>query len=81
MRRWSLRRRREVSTMRRKEPVRLADALREVPGKWVAIKDRRVVDVAETPDLLHRDLKDRGIHGATIMRSPGEHEPLQVGLG
>jgi hypothetical protein len=80
MRIWSLRRRKEV-TMLRKEPVRLADALREVPGKWVAVKNRRIVDVAETPDLLHQDLKDRGIHGATIMRSPGEHEPLQVGLG
>jgi hypothetical protein len=80
MRRWSLRRRREV-TMSRKEPIRLVDALREVPGKWVAVRDRRVVDVAETPDRLHHDPKDRGIRGATIMGSPGDHEPLQVGLG
>jgi len=67
--------------MTRKEPIRIADALREVPGKWVALKNRQIVEVAETPDTLYRHLKDRGIQGATIMRSPGEYEPLQVGLG
>jgi hypothetical protein len=64
-----------------KEPVRLAAALREAPGKWVAVKDHRLVEVAETPDMLVQHLRDRHIQGATIMRAPGEHEPLQVGLG
>jgi hypothetical protein len=64
-----------------KEPIRLAEALREVPGLWVAVKDQKVVDVAETPDRLYWQIRDRGIHGATIMRSPATHEPLQIGLG
>jgi hypothetical protein len=67
--------------MARKEPIRIAEALREVPGKWVAIKDRSVVDAAETPDALYWRLKGRGISDATIIRSPGEYESLQFGLG
>lgn len=67
--------------MSRPAPVRIAGLLRQAPGKWVAIKGHRIVDVAETPDRLHQSMKDRGIHGATVMRAPGEHEPLQVGLG
>jgi hypothetical protein len=79
--RWLRKRRAEVPTMTHREPIRIADLLREAPGKWVALKGHRLVDVAETPDALHVRLKERGIRGATIMRSPGEHEPLQIGLG
>jgi hypothetical protein len=76
---WRWRRRAQMNT--RAEPIRIAAELREVPGKWVAIKDRRVVDAAETPDALYWHLKTHGIKGATIIRSPGEYEPLQIGLG
>ena len=67
--------------MRKLDPVHVGNLLREVPGKWVAIIDGRLVEVQETLDLLVIALKNRGIRDATIMRSPGEQEPLLVGLG
>jgi hypothetical protein len=63
------------------EPVRIAEALREYPGKWVAIKDGQVVEARETADQLALALHDRDVTGATIIRSPGEDEPELVGLG
>ena len=66
---------------RQKEPVQIASLLRQVPGKWVALVNGDLVEVQETLDLLVRALKDRGIRNATVMRSPGEEEPLLVGLG
>lgn len=63
------------------EPVRLADAIRAYPGKWVAIKNGQVVEARDTPDQLVLALHDRDIRDATIIRSPDEDEPELVGLG
>jgi hypothetical protein len=63
------------------EPVRIAQALREAPGKWVAFKEGRLVDAAITADALYLSLRKKGIEDATIIRSPGEDEPLLIGLG
>jgi len=67
--------------MMKAEPVRLAGALRQFPGKWVAFKDGEVVEAGDNPDELIVALKERGIRDATIIRSPGTEEPQLVGLG
>lgn len=63
------------------EPVRIADALREYPGMWVALKNGEIVEAKETPDALVMALKYRDIRDATIIRSPAEGEAELVGLG
>lgn len=63
------------------EPTPLADTLRGLEGKWVALKNGRVIAANATPDGLYRDLHARQIQGATILRVPGEHDPEMVGLG
>lgn len=67
--------------MRRMEPVPIAELLRGCAGKWVALKDGKVIDAQETPDRLYMELHERGIRDATILRAPAEGEPELVGLG
>lgn len=67
--------------MRTKDPIHVGAVLKQVPGKWVALKAGELVEVQESLDSLLEALKKREIKGATVMRSPGEHEPLLVGLG
>jgi hypothetical protein len=67
--------------MQKMQPIHLSALLRQAPGKWVAVKDGELVEARETPDQLFLALRDRGIHGATIIRAPGEQEPMLVGLG
>ena len=62
-------------------PIRLAEAARHYPGKWVAIKDGEVVGVRETPDQLVDELFRREIQGAYIVRMPSELDHELVGLG
>ena len=50
-------------------------------GKWVAVKDGRVVEAQDTPDRVYQMLHERRITGATIFRVPAEDEPEMVGLG
>lgn len=63
------------------EPVRVVNALRGFEGKWVALRDGRVVAAQDTFDRLYTDLHQRRILGATILRAPAEGEPEMVGLG
>jgi uncharacterized protein DUF5678 len=63
------------------QPVPLADAIREYPGLWVAVKGGAVVETAETPGLLSMRLHEREITDATIIRSPRLDEAELVGLG
>lgn len=63
------------------QPVLLRDAVHGFEGKWVALKDRRVIEARETADAVYMALRDRGIRGATIMRVPAIGEPELVGLG
>lgn len=82
MRGWlhTLRRGRFV-TKRAMEPVRLADKLRQCPGKWAAVRDGELIEVEESPDRLLMALHSRDITDAVIMRCPGEHEPEMVSFG
>ena len=73
--------RRKQLTMSSVEPIRLADLLRQVPGKWVALRNGEIVDARETLDQLVQSLKERNIKDVTVMRAPAEHEPELVGFG
>ena len=59
----------------------LRDAVAGFEGKWVALKDRQVVEARDTADAVYMPLRERGIRGATIMRVPAIGEPELVGLG
>ena len=63
------------------QPVALAHLLRQVPGKWVALRNGEIVDARDTLDELAASLEQQGIKDATVMRSPKEGEPELVGLG
>jgi Family of unknown function (DUF5678) len=63
------------------QPVLLRDVVHGFEGKWVALKDRRVIEARDTADAVYMALRDRGIRGATIMRVPAIGEPELVGLG
>ncbi len=63
------------------QPVLLREAVRGFEGKWVALKDRRVVEARDTADAVYLALREQGIRGATIMRVPAIGEPELVGLG
>lgn len=67
--------------MRQLEPKPLADALRGLEGKWVALQNGEVIAASDTADGVYRDLHARQIRGTTILRVPDEHEPEMVGLG
>lgn len=66
---------------KRLQPVLLGDAVRGFKGKWVGLKDRKVVEARDTADAVYLTLRERGIRGATIMRVPAIGEPELVGLG
>jgi len=67
--------------MRNLEPVHLAEALRQVPGKWVAVRKGEIVEVRETFDRLMLALAERELDDVTVLRSPDTHESELVGLG
>jgi Family of unknown function (DUF5678) len=74
------------SILRRGPKVRKMNPIRRPPlegldGKWVAIRDRRVIAAADRPDELYAHLHELQIEGATIIRVPGDGEPEMVGLG
>lgn len=62
------------------KPVRLAQNLRGLGGKWVALKNGEPIEASETPDDLYMRLHQRGIRDATILRVPAEDEPEIVGF-
>lgn len=61
----------------------LAEVLREVPGKWVAI-DRLTNEpqaVSDSPDRLMAEIRARRLVNVGIVRAPDPSEPELVGLG
>lgn len=62
-------------------PVELAALLREVPGKWVALRNGEIVEARDTLDKLMIALEEREIRNVTVMRAPAEGEVELVGLG
>lgn len=63
------------------EPEPHLAALDEYEGKWVAVKDDRVVEAAETSsDLAHR-LHQRHIRGAIFRYVPHATGSERVGIG
>lgn len=68
-------------TTRKLQIVSLEDAVRDVPGMWVAIKDGRVVEARRAPDEVVLALHERDIRDAYVTRIPGEHDKELVGLG
>jgi len=67
--------------MRKMTPLSVSNQVRGAEGKWVAMKDGRVIVVAETPDEVYRQLHGKQVTGATLLRVPSEGEPELVGLG
>ena len=66
---------------RKIEPILLHDVVAGFEGKWVALKDRKVVEARDSADAVYVALRERGIRGATIMRIAAPGEPELVGLG
>jgi hypothetical protein len=62
-------------------PLDLSEALRSCPGKWVALRQGKMVEVRDTPYALVQALHERDIADATIIRAPDPSEPELVGLG
>jgi hypothetical protein len=72
----------ERPPIRHLEPVRTADLLHETPGKWVAIKNGKVVEARDSFDQVILALHERDITDATVLRAPDpEREPETVGFG
>ncbi len=67
--------------VRRLEPVRMADLLRQTPGKWVALHNGEIIEARDTFDQVVMALKERDIVGATVIRAPDLNESELVGLG
>ena len=65
------------------EPPRLAEILRGLEGKWVALRGTEVVAAASTSDALFKQLRSKRIRDASVLRVPTEqeHEAELVGLG
>ena len=63
------------------DPIALAPLLRQVPGKWVALRNGEIVEARETLDKLVISLKERDITGVTVVRSPDQGEVELVGFG
>lgn len=65
--------------------VDLAGSLRGFEGRWVAVKDGKVVAAAETMDRLLLTLQESqlgsSVRNATVLRVPAENEAELVGLG
>jgi len=73
-----------LTRQRGAEPMRprvLPEGLLEHPGKWVAVKGGRIIEVRPTPDEVVEALHRRDITGATVLRVPGENDKELVGLG
>jgi hypothetical protein len=60
-------------------PERLADRLRPLSGKWVAIKDDDVIHASESPQELVRWLSQHGRKADSMFRVP-EDELAMTGL-
>jgi hypothetical protein len=67
--------------MREAEPLRISELARQVPGKWVAVRDHEVIDVADSLDALVTALAVRCISDVSVLRIPAEGESELVGLG
>lgn len=65
----------------RPEPVAIGELLRQVPGKWVALRNGEIIESRETLDQLALVLKQNGIKDVTVMRAPGTGEVELVGFG
>jgi hypothetical protein len=63
------------------QPVDMAPLLRQVPGKWVALRNGEIVEVRDTLDALTVALEERGLSDVTVLRAPAEGETEMVGLG
>lgn len=71
---------RRVSKM---EPLPLPELLKGLEGKWVALRDGKVIAAADTSDALFKRLRSKRIQDAAVMRVPAEpeHGTELVGLG
>lgn len=59
----------------------LIEFQRDNPGCWLAVREGKVIAAQDTPHALVYELERRGIHDATVFRSPGQQELELVGLG
>lgn len=76
-----IRRLRGSVVVERSAPIHLGELLRGFAGKWVAIRDGEVVEVADTPYALVARLRERSIEDASVIRAPAEGEPEMVAFG
>jgi hypothetical protein len=66
---------------RRDSDLNLAAVLRGFEGKWVAVKDGKVVEARESPYVLIQMLREKHLEDASVIRAPAEGEPEMVGFG
>ncbi|MCU1491743.1 MAG: hypothetical protein JWM85_3148 [Acidimicrobiaceae bacterium] len=71
----------ETEQGHRLDPIRMGALLKDVPGKWVALRGDEIVEARDTFDQVVIALHERGIKDATIIRAPAETESELVGLG
>lgn len=68
--------------VRRMEPVRIvAVDLQGLEGKWIAIREGKVIAAKDSSDAIFMWLRSRQIRDASVLRVPAENEPELVGLG
>ena len=67
--------------IKRIEPLRRLAELDHYEGRWVAVKEGRVVLDAPNSSALAKSLRQAGIHGATAMFVSPSSEGYRVGLG
>jgi hypothetical protein len=56
------------------EEVFKEEIRRKFAGKWIAVKDERVVAVSDSHDEMIREIKRKGLDGIYVFYSPTEKE-------
>lgn len=69
--------------MTRSTRASLASVLALVPGRWVAVDraSNEMRAVADSPEDLIAEIRQRGLTGVAVVRAPEPSEPELVGLG
>ena len=56
------------------EKVSMEEVRKKFVGRWIALKDGRVLTVSDSHDELMREVKQKGLDGIYVFYSPTEKE-------
>jgi len=56
------------------EEVFKVEVRKKFAGKWIAVKEGRVVTVSDSHDEIMREIKQKGLDGIYVFYSPTEKE-------